>query len=300
MKTSKLFLIIIVFCLSSIILNAQEFTNIKGDYLDQKPPGIVPEIFAPGLITGFVHGSVAISPKGDEFFWIINPSTERIMFSKLENGTWTKPALADFVKNYLTSQNGGLAFSPMGDKLFFHSTRSGGFGGFDAWYVEKTDNGWSEPINAGNSYNSTYDESTPLITKKGYAYLLAGFHNSRDPLCYKYSNGKFSNHTPMDIIPEYGPWWTLFISSDEDYLIFAGNADDADLYIRFKNKQGQWGTPINMGNKINTTEWERFPVVSPDGKYLFFTRGNGQSANIFWVSAAIIDDLKKESIKKGE
>jgi hypothetical protein len=97
----------------------------------------------------------------------------------------------------------------------------------------------------------------------------------------------------MDIIPEYGPWWTIFVSPDEDHLIFAGGSDDADLYIRFKNNEGQWGTPINMGGKINTKQWERFPVVSPDGKYLFFTRGGSDTSNVFWVSTAVIDSLKK-------
>ena len=48
---------------------------------------------------------------------------------------------------------------------------------------------------------------------------------------------------------------------------------------------------------IITREWERFPVVSPDGKYLFFTRGGSDKSNLFWVSTKIIDDLKKESLK---
>jgi len=79
-------------------------------YLGQKPPGIVPEVFAPGIISEYVHGTVAISPRGDEIYWVVNPSTERIVYSKWENGVWTKPAVADFVKDYLTSNNGGSAF----------------------------------------------------------------------------------------------------------------------------------------------------------------------------------------------
>jgi hypothetical protein len=99
----------------------------------------------------------------------------------------------------------------------------------------------------------------------------------------------------MYFLPEYGPWWSIYISPEEDYLIFSGG-ENADLYIRFKNNTDQWGEPVNLGGKINTVQWERFPYVSPDGKYLFFTRGNSDESNLYWVSTAIIDSLKKTSI----
>jgi hypothetical protein len=269
--------------------------NAQSDslYFRQIPPGIVPEVFAPGIVTGYVHGTVAISPKGDEIYWVVNPSaTERIMYSKFENGIWTQPAVAEFVKDYLTLNNGGLTFSPDGEKLFFYSDRPGGKGNYDCWYVERTDSGWSKPINAGEPYNTADAELSPLFTNKGNAYCLRYNDNHEtSPLSFKYSNGKFSDPVPMENIPEYGPWWTLYFSPEEDYLIFAGDADDADLYIRFKNNEGQWGNPTNLGNEINTAVGERFPVLSPDGKYLFFTR-ELNSSNVFWVSTAIIDSLR--------
>ncbi len=274
-----------------IAINVYAQSNL---YLSQIPPGIVPIRFASGIVTGYVHGMVAISPKGDEIYWVVNPSIERIVYSKLENGKWTEPALADFVKDYLTKNNGGLTFSPDGEKLFFYSDRTGGKGSFDAWYVERNATGWGNPINVGEPYNTIGMDNAPLFTNKGNAYHLGYTDNWQPlPLCYKYSNGKFSDPTPMDIISEYSPWWSIYVSPDEDYLIFAGGGDNADLYIRFKNIEGQWGTPINMGDKINTNEWERFPVVSPDGKYLFFTRGGSTISNLFWVSTAVIDSIKK-------
>jgi uncharacterized protein (TIGR02145 family) len=261
-------------------------------YLEQTAPGNNPAVFAPEIITGYVHGTIAISPRGDELYWVVNPSTERIMYSKFENGNWTVPVLADFVIDFLTNNNGNPTFSPDGKKLFFCSDRPGGMGNYDSWYIERTDSGWSPPINAGAPYNTADADLTPLFTNKGNAYHL-GYNNNYEEItsCYKYSNNKFTDPAPMDILPEYGPWWTIFISPEEDYLIFA-SGNDADLYIRFKDKEGQWGNPISMGDKINTLEWERFPVVSPDGKYLFFTRGGSDISNLFWVSTSIIDSLK--------
>lgn len=52
---------------------------------------------------------------------------------------------------------------------------------------------------------------------------------------------------------------------------------------------------FSLGEAINTKRGERFPAVSADGKYLFFTRwfeiGN---EDVMWVSANIIADIKKE------
>lgn len=40
-------------------------------------------------------------------------------------------------------------------------------------------------------------------------------------------------------------------------------------------------------------------MVSPDGKYLFFTRPTpGHSHDVYWVSAGIIENLKAKAIQE--
>jgi hypothetical protein len=55
-----------------------------------------------------------------------------------------------------------------------------------------------------------------------------------------------------------------------------------------------------MGKPINTSQMERFSALSPDGKYLFFTRDvlPDYYEDVFWVSAHIIDKLREESNAK--
>jgi hypothetical protein len=46
---------------------------------------------------------------------------------------------------------------------------------------------------------------------------------------------------------------------------------------------------------VNTADDEYGPRVTPDGKYLFFTRENrGKTMDIYWVSASMIDRLGAE------
>jgi len=69
------FLIIILFLIvkSSI---GQEFTDLKGDYLGLKPPGLLPEVFAPGIgsdTSWREHCQVAFSPDGKYLFFMRHP-----------------------------------------------------------------------------------------------------------------------------------------------------------------------------------------------------------------------------------
>ena len=51
-----------------------------------------------------------------------------------------------------------------------------------------------------------------------------------------------------------------------------------------------------MGAKINSPFAERFAAVSPDGKYLFFgSNRGGDLPDIYWISAAIIDELRNKN-----
>lgn len=295
----------------------QEFPVLKGEYLGQKLPGNIPEVFAPGIISDtswWEHCQIAISPKGDEIYWSAwtmkyptedgKYNTQQIFYSKLENGVWTKPALADFVKNNLKSNNGVPVFSLDGNKIFFNSNRPGGLGNTDVWYVDRKNDGWSDPVNVGEPYNSPDDDWTPVFTKNGNAYCMGNYitNANNKALCFKYSNGRFSEPTPLAIHPDFHPWYPMYVSPDESYLIFGGyhylqTFGGLDLYISFRMPDGQWGYPINMGDKINTDRYERFPVVSPNGKYMFFVR-HTETQDFFWVSTSIFDDLKKECIEK--
>ncbi len=64
------------------------------------------------------------------------------------------------------------------------------------------------------------------------------------------------------------------LSSSGDTLIFAsdrkGGFGDLDLYMSIKLPDNSWGTPINLGNQINTPYGEDYPVFSSDGKSLYF------------------------------
>lgn len=66
---------------------------LKNPYLSQKPPGLIPELFAPRVISlnGRFEGAVSFSPNLDEIYFAAYYEGEEtsIYFSKLEHNEWT-------------------------------------------------------------------------------------------------------------------------------------------------------------------------------------------------------------------
>jgi hypothetical protein len=82
------------------------------------------------------------------------------------------------------------------------------------------------------------------------------------------------------------------VAPDESFLIFnfvrPRSRRGADLYLSLRQPDGTWTAPRNLGPKVNSDYLDICPHISPDKKYLFFTRCNGfdprkYSADIYWV-----------------
>jgi hypothetical protein len=63
-------------------------------YLGQVPPGNIPQVFAPGIISvpGRTEYGISISPEGNEMLFALgNWPYKRTMIMKYENNQWTGP-----------------------------------------------------------------------------------------------------------------------------------------------------------------------------------------------------------------
>lgn len=76
---------------------------------------------------------------------------------------------------------------------------------------------------------------------------------------------------------------TLTISGDT--MFFSSNRPEGlggmDIYFSRKLPTGEWGIPTNVGKGINSTYDEDFPMMSPDGKTLYFCSNNEKSMGGF-------------------
>ncbi len=333
-----LLIVFAVFILASCFVSAQEtdsgLLELKGPYLGQEPPGIKPEVFAPGIIShGFHEHNLTISPGGDEMLFSCSSSDHRhyaIIQVRRKNNIWLLPEIAPFSGKY---SDMSPRFSPDRKKLYFSSRRPrkgevNARKDFDIWFVEKRGEIWSEPDNLGNPVNTEYNEYSPSFSKNGNIY----FHfweekGSESDICYSvFDNDGFNNPEKLEygISSEHyegGP----FIAPDESYLLFQAirpesYSGNTNIYISFSKADNTWSKPVNLGEVINSSGYPIQPMISPDEKYLFFSTNttrqpfsySGRSytelidqfqshlngyGTIFWVDAKIIEGLKPEDLK---
>jgi Tol biopolymer transport system component len=285
----KLILINFVFLFTALIANAQneKFSKYTGPYLGQKPPGLTPEIFAPGIISRpgyFEHSAAIFTPDGKEVYWSAKPNDQRyykIYFMKMVDGIWSTPEIAAFCKANEYYQQ--FTLSPDGKKLYYTN-------GEKLLYVEKKNNGWSLPLDVPSVINAYKDANICCVTNNGSIYFIS--RPGYDVFVTGLLNGNYTRPERLgkQINSDDTRENSVYAAPDESYMIIEATKDAAtcELFVSFRMKDNSWSErkklPIN---------WGRLPHVSPDGKYLFFMTREG----IYWVSAKIIDDLRPKGLK---
>ncbi len=283
--------------------NDSDSLSIEVLYFGQKPPGLIPELFAPDIVSidGRFEGTVSFSPELTEMYFAAKNEAEitSIYFSKLEDNQWTPIKRVDFT-NGKKKEEFHPFVSPDSERIYFTAMDSA-FADEKIWYVNRLEDSWSDAMLLDSPVNDDL-VFFPNQAKNGdlYYFNLSKFKTYHAPN----KNGEFPEVREAAI--EFGHH--AFISPFQDYLIVTerNNEEDGrkdnDMYVYFKEKDGTWTKPINLGNSINTTLNEKAPRITPDGKYLFFGRderaGKNGLGNIYWVSTEVIHKLKPANFNK--
>ena len=295
MKQRAIFLGIFLFIIFVFGGKAKQsdFPVLKDPYLGQKPPGMTPQIFAPGIVSTeeFREFSGTFTPDGKEYYFLRFADDAGMMVSKLLNGGWTAPTPASFNTKYIDNEP---HVTPDGKYLFFNSNRPVPGNEKERtptqiWYMERIGGTWGDPRHLCEGMFVT-------SSKNGNIYLNDGIT--------KLIDGKFA---PIEKIagtlndPPDG--WQRgrhsSIAPDESFLIYdtqrTGSEWDADenLFICFRMGDGTWSESFDLGSKLNLPGGKVLATISPDSRYLFFcNRGD-----IYWVDAKIIETLRPEELK---
>jgi hypothetical protein len=269
-------LLLSILTMSSKSYSQDDFPVLEDPYLGQKPPGLIPELFAPDIIqTEHREAEAAFTPDLKEFYF-------RRRGGKYKNNTLVVIQYKDnrWTESVVPPRAGEPFISPDGKILYLGKK-----------YRERTNSGWSEVKSLGAPFKDIPIMRLTVSSKGTYYFDEA---TETGPIRYsRLIDGK--REKPLTVNIDMGNWNAHpFIAPDESYLIWDDQRESgyggADIYISFRQKDGSWGASINLGDKINTEFGEAYGSVSPDGKYFFFHRGfGGDRGDIFWVDAQIIE-----------
>ncbi len=257
----------------------ESFPILTGKYMGQKEPGLNPEIFAPTIVsTGMAEINSVFTPDYKEFFYSIRMPNGQlvIMVMKYNDTQWSEPQVASFSGEY-SDADPFITYD--GNWLYFISKRpidstKIAKSDWDIWRTHKDGDKWLEPERLASEINSEADETYPSLTKEGKLYFSSGRigENNKDIFYAVTANDGFNS--PVRLNDTINSHWEgdIYISPEEDYMIFASYGRDAGsgLYISFYQDE-QWSLPQRMGKEINMTGREFCPIVSADGNYFFFT-----------------------------
>lgn len=260
-------------------------------YMGETPPTTEAIIFAPGKVSieGRYEYAMSIHPEGSRLLFSVEIPEEgaSVHSSWIQDGSWTIPQPMNLTDGGRKSEMEAF-FAPDGARIFFAPYSKG----MDVriWSAEVTPDGFHNPQPLGGPVAA--DPSFyPVSATDGSLY----YTNLAKRQIYRaiMENGGITSAEPAGL--ELGGH--AFPSPDGSFMVLDSASLDSegqrDIFVAFRNDDGTWGSPRPLGPTVNTEFSETCPSLSPDGRYLFFSRYNepDEISNIYWVSSEVIDLL---------
>lgn len=152
------------------------------------------------------------------------------------------------------------------------------------------------PVNLGVNINSDADEYLPALSADGSTLIFTrskkidGFRNEDFFLSYHNTDQwELAKNLGKPINTEQNEG-AQCITADGKTLYFTAcsrpnSFGRCDIY-ESNLVNGKWSEPLNLGENVNTENWESQPAISADGRQLFFVsnRTGGIGGKDIWVS----------------
>jgi len=295
------------------------------DWLGETTPGDIAAVFAQGLIsTGNNERDFTATPDGKEIYYTCRTPDGLVILQirRTEKG-WTAPRVAPFSGQYSDLE---ATVSTDGKRLYFVSNRPvqpnrEPKNDYDIWMLNRTANGWSDPLHLGPNVNTEQNEFYPSVTRNGDLYFCGkhegGLGGEDLWVCRAQGDGFAPRENLGAPVNTPADEYNAFVHPDGAWIMLTSHGHGAgqgggDLWVHFRLEDGHFGPAVNLGPAVNSERFEFCPSLSPCGRYLFFTSnrhqprpekwtaaglnnylssaGNGNQ-DIFWIDAAFLERL---------
>ncbi len=195
----------------------------------------------------------------------------------------------------------GVSISRDGNTLYFNSSRSGGYGGYDIWYSKKnTDGKWTAAVNAGSPINTASSEASGVCVSNNEKTMIFASDKTTNRIygtdtwnLYKAIRSSTTQPWSTAVASQIGgispvtagssSWGVSYpcLSSDDSTLFYSDNGPFywygdgfSVFYSRYTN--GNWTLGTNIGRAINNLIWKDTEDFLPYVAYVNATTGQPQ------------------------
>ncbi|MBI5218347.1 MAG: OmpA family protein [Bacteroidia bacterium] len=205
---------------------------------------------------------------------------EDIYYSYNENGKWKK---AENIGKPLNTDehDATIGLAPDGSELFIYKTENAG----DLYVSKLKGTEWSKPKSV-KGINSKFHETCASFSFSGNTIYYVS-DRDKDDYGTKSYGGKDIYYAEKDADGEWGKVKNMgttintmydeeavFMHPDGKTLYFSScghkTMGEYDIFKSTLNDKGEWTTPENIGYPINTTDDDRFFVISGSGKHGYY------------------------------
>lgn len=275
-----------IFIKCLLLANLTAFSQVDSLYFGLTPPSATPAIFAPGHVTLNSQNveKLTVSQDGSEIYWNASPidqwRTPKIKYSYYDtvNKTWSAPEILfeDYFANPIITPDNKLL-------TIFNN---------NLYLSERSARTWSQPQIIDSTVFANYEIGNIAITNDTVLCFIDLSSTNHTLYLSEFRNGHFRTPEPLPFPVNLKQYKinNPFLAKDGSYILysihdFPGGEGASDLFITF-NRGSHWTYPKSVGKHINSSTHDYGVYVSPDERYLFFTRWEfDNTVNMYWVSA---------------
>lgn len=215
----------------------------------KEPRWLKPELVKDSLYSTRNEGALCFSADGNTLYFtssrIVDGYNRGTRIYKVSKGN-NRDDSGDKQAGWINLSKSGIcgdsvsvghpALTPDGKRLYFVTDQlPGGFGGKDIWYVENREGKWSDPVNAGETINTSGDEMYPYVRDNGDLYFASNGHYGMGGLdLYRVENidGKEQlRHLPAPINSFADDFGIVFkLGTDEGLLSSSRSGRSDNIY----------------------------------------------------------------------
>jgi outer membrane protein OmpA-like peptidoglycan-associated protein len=259
-----------------------------------------------GVINSKTHESNAVVSKDGKTLYFsrtndkryevndLKVATVKIYKSVLTDEGWSDPEELPFCSNEYSTQHPAL--DEKDNRLYFSSDMPGGFGSFDIYYVDITDDIIGEPVNLGEKINTKHREQFPFFSDENILYYASNGHQGLGGLdIFMAEKDSLSWDTPLNLgasINSSADDFSFVVDTDSNTGFMSSNKAGDDFLYVFTRKDNL-RTFIVEGSVLDKNTKAILPntmitlfdesnkavdsfKVGQDGRYSFKTKPNSR------------------------